>query len=116
MENTIKETVAKYEGYEKTLFEDPSNPYESVYIRAEVSGGKLTVTDSECEHGPDGGWTHRTFLFDKENTEKAFAFLTEQGTDPFVKLSGMIDGNVRTRRFTEACDERGIEYLSRFSF
>lgn len=113
---TIVERIEAKEGSESLLYSDPSNPYESIYIRARVVHGVLTVIDSECEHGPDGGWSHKTITFDRENTEKVFAFLLDMSYDPFRALARMIDYNDRTGHFLEVCDELGIRYESRWSF
>lgn len=40
---------------------------------------KLTVTDSECDHPPDGAWSWRTIQFDQENTRKVFSFWRKIG-------------------------------------
>ncbi len=113
---TVKDVITAYEGTEKLLYQDPGNPYESIYIRAKVSDGLLTVTDSECEHGPDGGWSHRTLEFDKMNTEKVFLMLMERNPDPFGALKGMLSYQDRTGIFREMCDSRGIKYRQTLSF
>lgn len=114
--NNIKTLIASLDGQEKLLFSDPANPYESIYIRAAIFRGMLLVTDSECEHGPDGGWSHRTISFDGENTEKVLAFLRSRDSDPLRALAQMVGSSVRTRRFTDECDRRGIKYERRLSF
>ncbi len=112
----IRGLVSSLEGKESMLYSDPGDPYESIYIRARVAGGALTVTDSECEHGQDGGWSHRILVFDGENTEKVFAFLSDMDPDPFRALSGMLDYRNRTRTFREACSARGIEFRDQLAF
>ena len=79
---TVKKTIASYEGVKRLLYSDDSNPYESICIYAEVTKGSLTVTDSECEHGPDGGWSHGYYVFDEENTQKVFMLLMERDPNP----------------------------------
>lgn len=112
----IRELISSFEGTEKLLFSDPSNPYESIYISAYVYQGCLTVKDSECEHAPDGGWTHILVSFDRENTEKAFAYLSVIDPDPFRALARLVDYHNRTELFKEGCTKRGIQYETRFSF
>ncbi|MBR1759114.1 MAG: NAD(P)H-dependent oxidoreductase [Lachnospiraceae bacterium] len=101
---------------EELLYSDPSNPYESIYIHAKIEDDCLTVVDSECEHGPDGGWSYRIITFDRENTVKAIDFLSQGGRDPFATLQRMLGYEQRTRKFREACDERGIQYQDRLAF
>ena len=112
----IEKLIASYEGTDKLLYTDPGNPYESIYIRAKVSDGMLVVTDSECEHGPDGGWTFRTLSFDKPASEKVFIMLLEINPDPFRAMAGLFNYNDRTQVFREMCDKRGIEYKDTLSF
>ena len=107
---TVKQHIADNEGVKKLLYSDPSNPYESIYIEARIVNGALSVTDSECEHGPDGGWSHVTTSFDEENTEKVFTFLLERNADPFQALAKMMSYRSRTSDFLEVCDKRGIVY------
>lgn len=113
---SVKNIIAAYEGKERLLYSCPDNPYESIYISAKISDGLLTVTDSECEHGPDGGWSHRTLAFDKVNTEKVIGILTENDPDPFTALKNMINYHDRTRAFRNMCDSRGIVYKNTLSF
>lgn len=113
---TIKDIITSYEGTEKLLYSDPSNPYESIYIRAKIKDGLLTVIDSECEHAPDGGWSHRILAFDKINTEKAFLMLLEKDHDPFKAIKDMLSYSERTGTFREACDKRGIKYKNTLAF
>lgn len=112
----LEMVISGYEGIEKLLYSDPDNPYESIYIRAKITNGALTVTDSECEHAPDGGWSHRIISFDRINTEKVFSFLLEKNSDPFRALSGMFSYNDRTRLFRKECDARGIAYKNQLAF
>ena len=112
----VKKLIASYEGTDKLLYTDPGNPYELIYIRAKVSDGMLVVTDSECEHGPDGGWTFRTLCFDKPASEKVFIMLLEINPDPFRAMAGLFNYNDRTQVFREMCDKRGIEYKDTLSF
>lgn len=112
----VKSTISAKEGTEKLLYSDPDNPYESIYIRAKVSEGLLTVIDSECEHAPDGGWSHRILSFDSRNTEAVFAFLLEMDHDPYRALAGMLSYNSRTGEFRKKCDARGIEYENKLAF
>lgn len=108
--------ICSFEGKERLLYSDPTNPYESIYIRAKISDGKLTITDSECEHGPDGGWSRRIITFDKQNTIKAIALLMENNTDPLQALKKMLGYNERTMLFREACVTAGIEFKNQLSF
>ena len=85
-QDTIKDFITKLEGTERLLYSDPSNPYESIYIEAKIRDGMVTVTDSECEHGLDSGWSHEILAFDKINTEKAISILLERNNDPFEVL------------------------------
>jgi hypothetical protein len=112
----FKNIISKYEGTEKLLYSDQSNPYESIYIRAKISNGLLTITDSECEHGPDGGWSHRTLTFDKINTELALKMLQKKSHNPFKALKGMLNYNDRTKVFQEMCDSHGIKYRNTLTF
>ena len=113
---TVSEMIAMYEGTEKQLYSDPGNPYESIYIKAKISDGLLTVTDSECEHGPDGGWSFRTLLFDRVNTEKVFEMLLERDPDPFQAMKAMLSYADRTRTFQKMCESRGIVFTNTLSF
>ena len=113
---TIQVRLFEKEGKEEILYPDPNNPYESCEIRARIVGGALTINDSECGHAPDGGWSHRTIVFDRENTEKVFAFLLDACYDPFRALKNMINYNDGLIPFLDACNERGIKYESRWSF
>ena len=112
----VNDIIDKYEGTEELLYSDPSNPYESIYIRAKFSNGQLTVTDSECEHAPDGGWSHRILEFDKGNTENAVLMLIEKDPDPFKALKSIISYQDRTGIFREMCDRREIKYKETFAF
>ena len=114
--STVREIIAKYEGTEKQLYSDPGNPYESIYIEAKISDGLLTVTDSMCEHGPDGGWSYRTLSFDRSNTEKAVAMLLENDPDPFQAMKCMLSYADRTRTFQKMCESRGIVFTNTLSF
>lgn len=106
----IKKQVSESEGIDKLLYSNPHNPYESVYIRAKISDGKLTVTYSMCEHGPDGGWSHHTISFDRENTEKVFDVLLDKKADPFQALAEIIRRNAGTGDFLDICNTKGIRY------
>ena len=108
--------IEESDGRDKILFTDERDPYESTYIRARVRGRALSIIDSVCDHGLDGGWSHMTVSFDREETEKVFSFLMDQTYDPFRALSRMVDGELGLARFTRACDERGIRYESRLEF
>ena len=112
----VKDVITTYEGTEKLLYSDASNPYESIYIRAEIRNRSLTVTDSECDHGPDGGWSHGTYTFDEENTEKVIFFLLEKNPDPFMAMESMMTYEDRTRVFAKMCDEKGIIYTHTLEF
>ena len=112
---TVKDILAKFEGKERLLYSDPSNPYESIYIKAGIKNGLLTVTDSECEHGPDGGWSYERLVFDKINTEKALFMLLEKNSDPFDALKSMLTYKNRTQIFQNMCKSRGIRYENLFS-
>ena len=112
----VKEVITSYEGTEEILFSTPNNPYESIYIRAKISNGILTVTDSECEHAPDGGWSHRILEFDENNTEEVFRMLLEINPNPFIALKNMFNYQDRTEVFRKKCDEREIEYKNMLSF
>lgn len=105
---TIKQWISDSKRTDKLLYSDPRNPYESIYISAKIIDGKLTVTDSECEHGPDGGWSHRIISFDEENTEKGFAFLLDRNADPFQALADMLSYKARTADFLDACNAKEI--------
>lgn len=111
-----KDIITKLEGTQRLLYTDPSDPYESIYIRAKIQDGLLTVTDSECEHGPDGGWSHEILAFDKSNTQKAIAMLLERNNDPFDALSSMLSYENRTQVFRNLCKSKGIKYKNMFSF
>lgn len=106
-----RDAILRYEGKKIRLYQDPHNPYESIYITAGVEQKKLTLLDEEYEHGPDGGYSYETFEFDEENTEKVFMFLCESELDPMDSLAGMLDYANRTRRFLEECNKRGIVYI-----
>ena len=112
----LQSLLHSLEGRESLLYSDDRNPYESIYIRAKIKNGLLTVEDSECEHGPDGGWSFRILAFDAENTKKALALLTEQNKDPFQGLKNMLSYTERTSAFRRACKERGISYKNTLSF
>lgn len=102
--------IASMEGKDYLLYTADGNPYESIYIRAKVENGCLTITDSEFEHAPgDGAWATR-IIFDEVNTRRVFAFLTEVSEDPIKELSGMISYRNRTRVFLAYCEARGIEW------
>ncbi len=98
------------EGRKEMLYSDPSNPYESIYIRASVTGGRLTIDDDECEHGPDGGWSYKSLKFDKENTRKLLAILSAGNRDPFQVLKGMVGYQQRTRLIEDKCQEWDIVF------
>ena len=102
---TILKRISEREGLEVQLYSDPSNPYESIYIKAKITDGALTVTDSECGHAPYGSWSHRIIRFDRENTEKVFAFLLEQNDDPYRALARMF----RLHQFLPA----GVHHVDR---
>lgn len=102
--------VIQHEGKNVLLYSDPSNPYESIYIRAKIENGCLTVTDEEIEHGPDGGSSCRILTFDKENTKKVMALLSFGGADPFAALKAMMGYEQRTRVFTDSCTKLGIVF------
>lgn len=108
--------IAQLEGKKVMLYEDGSNPYESIYIRMEIKDGKLTVHDDECEHGPDGGWSWRWFEFDSENTRKVFAWLCEGGRNPVAVMTNMVGYEQRLSLFKQGCQERGIEFESYWGF
>ena len=112
----VNDVITSYEGTEEMLFSTPKNPYESIYIRAKISNGILTVTDSECEHAPDGGWSHRILEFDENNTEEVFRMLLEINPNTFIALKNMFNYQDRTEVFRKKCDERGIEYKNMLSF
>ena len=112
----ILEKIASLEGRDDLLFSTPDNPYESIDIYAKVRHGCLTITDSERDHGPDGGWSHGTLAFDEENTVKAIALLCESNSDPFQALQDMLDYSKRTRTFRDACTERGIQFEMTLAF
>ena len=112
---TLEQFISTFEGRESLLYSDPSNPYESIYIRAGVKNGELTITDSECEHAPDGGWSHLMITFDKMNTQKVFLFLLKKNPNPFAALQSMFNYTDRTRMFQQACKDRGIQFTCRLS-
>ena len=112
----ITRWIMQSEGSEELLYSDESNPYESVCIRARIFGGALTVIDSECSHGPDGGWSHRILSFDRSGTEQVFDFLLDMLPSPFAALKRLVGYNDRTQRFAEECEKRGIAFESRWSF
>lgn len=113
---SINDILAMYEGKEELLYSNSDNPYESIYIKAKIEDGQLTITDSECDHSPDGGWSHRTLEFDKANTEKVFSMLVERNSNPFKALKIMMSYKNRTKIFRDKCDQRGIKYKSMVSF
>ena len=114
--STVQDIIAASEGTEKLLWSCPDNPYESIYIHAKIENGLLTVTDNECEYGPDGGWSYRTITFDGDNTVKAISALMERDPDPFRALKRMLSYKDRTRVFLDLCDSRGIRYTNTLSF
>ena len=107
---SIKDQSFFREGRKDLLFSTPDNPYESIYIYAEIKHGCLVITDSECDHAPDGGWSHQVITFDAENTEKAFSLLCERNADPFLALADTFSYEERTRPFLADCRQRGVEY------
>ena len=115
-QNKVNRAIASFEGKERLLYSNPDNPYESIYIKAQVEGGCLTITDRECGHAPDGRWSHRTLSFDAENTQKVFRFLLSKYASSVVGLANMLNGRNRTAVFQEACDARGIQYKNTLSF
>ena len=108
--HTVQALISSCEGKEKRLYSDSGNPYESIEITARVSDGMLTVTDSECEHGPDGGWSCRTLTFDRVNTQRLSLLLAGVHPDPFRALSSMIDCAERTDRLLRQCRSSDIQY------
>ena len=112
---TVIQKIAEKECKEELLFSD-SNLYESIYIRARIYNGALTVIDSECGHAPDGGWSHRSILFDKENTERVVGILLDMSYDPYRGLKQLINYDSRLDHFIDICEQQGIKYESRWSF
>lgn len=110
----IDSLIADYEGKRYTLYEDPYNPYESIYIRAAFENGCMVLTDDEYEHGPDGGWSCEAMEFDRENTRKVIAVLLERGYDPLAVLKSMLSYEQRTRTFKKLCEERDIPFIRKF--
>jgi len=107
--------VSQYEGKQILLFEDRENPYESIYIKAGIAQGKLTMTDSECGHGPDGGWSFHYMEFDEDGTRSVMNFLSERGKEPFVVLKEMLNARDRMTLFADECKTRGIGFISKIA-
>ena len=95
---SIKDQSFFREGRKDLLFSTPDNPYESIYIYAEIKRGCLVITDSECDHAPDGGWSHQVITFDAGNTEKPSLYCVNGTRIRFRRLptpSAMKSGHVR---------------------
>ena len=114
MSLTTAERISRWEGKNLLLWEDQNNPYESIYIRACVEQGRLSLTDSQCDHAPDGGWSHIVLEFDEENSGRVIEFLSEDGKEPFAVLKGMLDSQNRSGRFVEECQVRNIAFKKKF--
>lgn len=112
----LNDIITSLEGTDRLIYSDSDNPYESIYIRAKIKDGLLTVTDSECSQGPGGGWSHRTLKFDGINTQKVFMLLLERNDNPLAALKDMVNYQDRTRVFRELCNEKGIEYKNLMAF
>lgn len=108
--------LARMEGTEVLLDSDPTNPYESIYIYARVRDGVLNIIRSECEHAPDGGWSHKFVVFDEENTLKLLEILAEYRFDLPYALKRYLNVQDGTQEFEKFCVEKGIVYKIGYAF
>ncbi|MBR5344596.1 MAG: hypothetical protein IK127_02055 [Clostridia bacterium] len=106
----IEQLIASLDNTGHLLYSCPDNPYESIYIRAKISEGSLTITDEESEHAPGGGSSLEELKFDTMNTQKVFLFLLEIDPNPYLALSSMMSYMQRTKVFQAACQVRSIQF------
>ena len=113
----IMKTISENEGKKYLLYEDPSNPYETIAIDAKIEDGKLVITDFESDHDPDGGRSWKVITFDQENTRKVLGYLMKKNREaPFGELAKMIGYTKRTQVFLDQCEKRGINYTKQLCF
>ena len=108
--------LARMEGVEVLLDSDPTNPYESIYIYVRIRDGILNIIRSECEHAPDGGWSHKFVVFDAENTLKLLQILADDRYDLPYALKKYLNVQDGTLKFEKFCEERGIPYKIGYGF
>lgn len=90
-----------------------SSDVVSVYVRAEVKGGRLVVSGQDMGKSVEGFWGKDDYeyyyFFDEENTEKLFLSL-QIIDNPAVGLQKKFNGTSAVRELRNFCDEHQIVY------